>query len=151
MKKENNLDFEINLLPMISILAVCICFLLLTGVWTHVGTFNLSQAVGTETPLNGEKNPTALWVKFENNGAVLISVKNGKNLDENMKSMMIQARGERVNIYDIDRFAMGVKKEMPGLNVALILPAAKSSYEDMVMVMDHLKKQNISNIGIAPL
>jgi len=32
-----------------------------------------------------------------------------------------------------------------------VLPAADSSYEDIIFVMDHLKKQNFAQVGIAPL
>ena len=151
MEKEKSLDFEVNLMPMISILAVCICFLLLTGVWVHVGTLNLSQAVGTEVPLGASENPTALWVRFENDSSVQVSVKNGKDLNENIKVITIQHLDRHVNARDIERFAKNIKVAMPQLNVALILPAANSSYEDIVAVMDRLKKQYITNIGIAPL
>lgn len=149
MKRTKNLDFEINLLPVISILAVCLSFLLLTSVWVRFGTFNLSQAVGTDAPLS-EKSLPSLWIHFENDGTVQISVKD-TNVDKNLQFVVIQGRNARPNIGAVERFAKKIKKSIPQLTVALLMPAAQSSYEDMIAVMDSLKKQEISDLGIAPL
>ncbi|NJN23297.1 MAG: hypothetical protein HC810_01375 [Acaryochloridaceae cyanobacterium RL_2_7] len=46
--KETN--FELNLLPVISLLAVCISFLLLTAVWLPIGTLDIKQLTPPPTP-----------------------------------------------------------------------------------------------------
>jgi biopolymer transport protein ExbD len=61
MKKNKHLDFEINLIPCIDLLSVCICFLLLTAVWLNVGSMNVKQAVGGQSAAETEKKPL-LWV-----------------------------------------------------------------------------------------
>lgn len=48
-KHKKHLDFEINLIPCIDLLSVCICFLLLTAVWLNIGSMNVKQAIGQTT------------------------------------------------------------------------------------------------------
>lgn len=148
--RKKSLDFEINLLPIISILAVCIGFLLLTTVWVQIGTFNLSQAFGTESA-GQKKSPPSLWIHFENNGTVQVTVKEVASLEERLKLSTISGRSSRVNINAVEALAQKIKSKVPDLNTALIMPAPGSSYEDMILVMDRLKKKNINDIGIAPL
>ena len=65
MKTQNkDVNFEINLLPVISLLAVCISFLLLTTVWIHIGTLDVKQALGEATEQEkAEEHPKASLYK----------------------------------------------------------------------------------------
>ena len=58
MSSKKDLNFEINILPILDILSVLICFLLLTAVWVQVGTLDTRQAIGDNTSSAG-KNPPA--------------------------------------------------------------------------------------------
>ncbi len=148
--RKKQLDFELNLLPFISVLAVCISFLMLTAVWEHVGSFSLSQAFGTEGA-GAKKNPPALWVQFGSDGTVQVSVKEGDQLRESLRFKQLRPVNAKPDLRGIEKFAKKVKSEAPQLNIALLLPAAQSSYEDMITVMDALKQIQIRDIGIAPL
>lgn len=148
--KSKNLDFEINLLPFISVLAVCLSFLLLTSSWTQIGTLSLSQALGTEGA-GVAKNPQAIWVQFENDGSANVSVKQGDQLKDSLKFINLRAKKSRLDILHLENFAKKIKAELPGLNIALILPAPRSSYEDIVAAMNVFKKLDIKDVGIAPL
>jgi biopolymer transport protein ExbD len=140
------LDFELNLLPFISVLAVCISFLLLTSVWTKVGTFNLNQAFGTDGA-GQVKNPPSLWVKMENDGTLEMKVNEMDSLPARLKLTHINAQ----NALAVESYARALKAAAPQIDVALILPAADSTYDNIVAIMDRLKKQNFNQIGIAPL
>ncbi len=142
-----SLDFDLNLLPFISVLAVCISFLLITSVWMKVGTFNLNQAFGTDGAGPNVKNPPSLWVKMENDGSMELKVNALNRLPARLRETRIGAS----NWYAVESYAHALKAVAPGLSIALILPAPDSSYDSIVTVMDHLKKQNFSQIGIAPL
>ena len=146
-RSRKTLDFELNLLPFISVLAVCISFLLLTSVWTKVGTFNLNQAFGTDGAGPNAKNPPSLWVKMENDGSMEMKVNEMNRLPARLREARISAD----NWYAVESYAHALKSVAPQLDIALILPAADSSYDSIVTVIDHLKKQNFSQIGIAPL
>jgi biopolymer transport protein TolR len=45
--KKRRLDAELNVIPFIDLLSVCITFLLVTAVWTTVDTMAVDQEVGT--------------------------------------------------------------------------------------------------------
>lgn len=149
MKKsrKKHLEFELNLLPFISVLAVCISFLLLVSVWTRIGTFNTNQAFGTDGA-ESAKNPHSLWAKFDNDGSVRLLVNDGKSIES---KQLPDFKIAHANLASIEKYAHIIKTKMPELNIALVLPAADSSYEDVVFVMDKLKKENFAQVGIAPL
>lgn len=153
VKKKQALEFEINLLPFISVLAVCISFLLLAAVWVEVGTFSLSQAFGTEdsaTAAQNKKNAT-LWVQFENDGSVRVSVKEGEKLKTSLRFAEFNSMNSKSDLRQLEKFVNKVKAAAPELKTALLLPASNSSYENMISVMDTLKQHEIRDIGIAPL
>jgi biopolymer transport protein ExbD len=150
--KKKSLDFEINLLPFISVLAVCISFLLLTAVWVQVGTFSLSQALGTEGAEDQSIKPKAtLWVQFEQDGRVQVTVKDVSILKSQLQYASFRDMSSAADIRKLEKFVARVKAEVPELQTALILPAPNSSYEQMIAVMDSLKEKQIRDIGIAPL
>src|SRR3954471_3297355 len=60
--RRRGLDAEINLVPFIDLLSMCICFLLMTAVWIQLGALEVKQSQGTEAD-----SATASWerdVKF---------------------------------------------------------------------------------------
>ena len=44
---KRGLNPEVNLVPFIDLLSVCICFLLISAVWLNVGSLQVKQALGT--------------------------------------------------------------------------------------------------------
>ncbi|MCB0411113.1 MAG: biopolymer transporter ExbD [Bdellovibrionales bacterium] len=147
-KKEIN--FEINLLPVISLLAVCISFLLLTAVWVQIGTFNAKQALGSDGAEEQKKNPPSLWVTFEQGGELLLGLKDLEG-EKAPKEIRISPRGNQVDIESLAEMTVSLKQQIPELNTALILPSAYTKYQDMIAVMDQLKKVEIRDLGVAPL
>jgi biopolymer transport protein TolR len=81
---KKNLNFELNILPILDILSVLICFLLLAAVWIQLGSIDTKQAVGDSTSTTG-KNPPSLWVRVEKNGTLNLSLRDvprKKNLED---------------------------------------------------------------------
>ncbi len=72
--KNKHLDFEINLIPCIDLLSVCICFLLLTAVWLQVGSLNVKQAIGGQSSAETEKK-SQLWVTMLDKGELVFNIK----------------------------------------------------------------------------
>ena len=134
---------DLNLMPVISILAVCTSFLLITAVWVQVGSFNLNQALGTETQDQNRPETPALWVELQTNGAVLFQVKKGDSVISKSRS--------NTGVERIDEIVKAYKEQNPDMSMAVVLPAPNSNYESLVKIMNGLKKGEISNIGIAPL
>src|SRR6266576_1020191 len=76
--RRKSLDAELNLVPFIDLLSMCICFLLMTAVWMEIGGVNVKQLVGTEAPADSSKSyeldvkyltPTTLEVNLKRTGA----------------------------------------------------------------------------------
>lgn len=145
MRNQNRLnsDAELNLMPIISILAVCLSFLLLTAVWVQVGSFELNQGLGTNAVDENKKEDLALWVEFQNTGALQFQLKKGTRVLSSSRSFTA--------VSNIETIAESYKRQNPELSMAIVLPNPASSYQDLIKVMDGLRKNKINDIGIAPL
>jgi biopolymer transport protein ExbD len=138
----NNKEADVNLLPMIDILAVCITFLL-TAVVVKIGSFELNQALGTSTLQDEQKDKPTLWVEFQPSNSAKFEVRIGTRVTARTSS--------KDPVRDIAKIASMYKGQNPDLKTAMVLPASNSRYQDLIKVMDGLKKNEITEIGIAPL
>ncbi len=148
--QEKELNFEVNLLPVISLLAVLISFLLLTAVWINIGTMDVDQALGNETQ-NGKENPPTIWAKFESRGEVRIMLKDIDGVPSRLREVNFLADRNEPQWERISSYVAQIKESYPQIETALILPGKLTSYEQMIKMMDGLKGTGLKNIGIAPL
>src|ERR1700722_17138709 len=72
--RRRSLDAELNLVPFIDLLSMCICFLLMTAVWMEIGGVNVKQLVGTEAPPSAQ-NTYDLDVKYLNAHTLEVNLK----------------------------------------------------------------------------
>jgi biopolymer transport protein ExbD len=149
-RRKAEMSFEINLLPMIDILSVCISFLLFSTVWLHIGTFNTRQALGTDGAETA-KNPPSMWVQFQANGTIEVLLKDAKKAPRNLDRQVFSSRNGHVDTQGLEQYAAQLKSQVPELDMALVMPQAASPYEDVVAVMDSLRKKDVKQIGISPL
>lgn len=131
---------EVNLVPFIDLLSVCICFMLLTAVWIQAGAISTKQGLGTETEAKLE-NKKSLWVELDAQNAVIVST---YGLPKNTSRKKISSQ-------ELTRFVMNLKMKNPELRTALVLPNSAAKYEELIHAMDSLKKADIADVGIAPL
>lgn len=145
MKKE--LNFEINILPILDILSVLICFLLLTAVWIQVSTLDVKQAVG-DNSASGSQNPPSIWATV---GAqnVQISLRDIKVPMQH--EFVIQNTTQGIDWSSLVQKIQSVKAQIPDLKTGVILPQAHTNYGDVVKLMDEFKKNSITDMGISPL
>lgn len=149
MKNQNrDINFEINLLPVISLLAVCISFLLLTTVWVHIGTLDVKQALGEATAEKEEKEPAALWVSFNDRGDIVFQL---KNVDPSLNKPVRFAKPSKDSWDTIAKYTASVKERLPDLKMALVLPDRTTNYSSLIKTLDILKQAEFSDLGIAPL
>ncbi|WP_413289892.1 ExbD/TolR family protein [Bdellovibrio sp. HCB337] len=146
MKKE--LNFELNILPVLDILSVLICFLLLTAVWMQLGTIDTKQAIGDNSTA-GAKNPPSLWVVLQKDGTVQLSLRDvpqAKNLED---SVAKTAQG--VNWNTLESKIQALRNKWPDLKTSIVRPEARASYGDVIRIMDQLKKNQFDGVGLSPL
>lgn len=149
-KHGKHLDFEINLIPCIDLLSVCICFLLLTAVWLNVGSMNVKQAVGGQAVSETEKKPT-LWVMMGNNGDINLNIRDSGKIPANLTKLRVAGAQGKSNTEELNKVLEQIMTAEPGLKTALIQPQAVSAYEDIITLMDEFKKKGLIDLGVVPL
>lgn len=148
-KKE--LNFELDLLPFISMLSCCICFLMLTAVWTSIGSVNVDQGLGQESS-RANQSASSLWVTVGQDGSVELSVKDAPQMPAAYNKISVYPGSQgKIDISQIEKIAAQMNQKLPDLKTALIMPKAKVAYGDVITLIDRLKKHNISEVGIAPI
>lgn len=150
MKNKKHLDAELNLIPFIDLLSICICFLLITAVWIQIGSLNVKQAVGGQPASETEKKPTA-WIFMEKDGSVTFDVKDSRTLQANLRKSTVPAKEGKIDLETVTKLAQDLKSVDPTLTTALIQPKADTSYEDIVDLMDTVKKAGLGDLGVVPL
>lgn len=149
MRRKKHLDFEINLIPCIDLLSVCICFLLLTAVWLNVGSVNVKQAVGGQSVAETEKKPL-LWVILGNGGDLSVDVQ-GSRLPSNIRKLKVAGSQGQIQFEELQKVLTQMKTAIPELVTALVQPQAQSEYEQIILLMDEFKKAGLTDLGVAPL
>lgn len=148
MSHKKSLDFEINILPILDILSVLICFLLLTAVWMQVGTIDTKQAIGDNTASAG-KNPPSLWITVAKDGALTISLRDLPKTTQ--LENQIQKTADGINWNALEMKLQTLKKQWPDLKTGIVRPSAQTSYKDVIRLMDQLKASQFEGVGLSPL
>ena len=146
---KKDLNFELNLLPVFDMRASCICFLLMTAIWIHVGSMDFAQALGGAA--SGRENPPSIWAHLNPQGQIVFSVKDAQRVPSNMKQITLAGGDGRIRWKSVSAFIENIHREAPEIKTALIMPHGASPYEDVVQLMDVFKKRGIRDIGISPL
>ncbi len=146
------LNFEINILPILDILSVLICFLLLTAVWIQISTIDTKQAIGDNSLSNG-KNPPSLWVTLESDGAIQLSLRDLPKTTQakvRLESRLAKT-GKGIDWTALESKLSDLKKNIPELKTGIVHPGAQSAYGDVIKIMDQLKQNQIEGVGLSPL
>lgn len=151
-----SLDAEINLVPFIDLLSVCICFLLMTAVWLQIGSVQVKQSHGTVA--GAAAGPYELDLKFNGPTAFQVSIKKGS---KTVKSGTFKGDDLGHNLQELDAqlkqwleaLKKGVKPEEAKtlVSAAMVTPKAGVPYGTLVAAMDVLRDNEISNLGVVPV
>lgn len=149
MSQEKELNFELNILPILDILSVLICFLLLTAVWIQMGTLDTRQAIGDNSVVDAKKNPPSLFITINTQGGIELSARdlpNKKTYEER-----IQSSKQGVNWAALEQKLQALKSKFPDLKTGIVRPEAQASYGDVIRIMDKLKQFQFEGVGLSPL
>jgi biopolymer transport protein ExbD len=149
-KNKKNLDFEVNLIPFIDLLSVSICFLLITAVWLNVGSMNVKQAVGGQAQEDTKKSPL-VWIRMTAAGDLDLEVQQSSLVPATLRKFRVSQVNKLPNWDGFEKALVSLKQVEPSLNTGLIQPTASTSYEDIIDVMDKLKKNGMTDLGVSPL
>ena len=140
---KRSLDVEINLIPMIDLLMVMICFLLITAVWTQLARLNATQQTpGQNAPMDRPpEEKIRLVLQINDTGFTLAS-----------------SAGERTPIpkkgseYDYDKLRdelQSVHQGDPNRRDLIVSPEDGVQYQNIVKAMDTALGENYPDISVS--
>lgn len=148
-----DVDFEINLLPVLSVLSICICFLLTTTVWNRMGYLEINQAIGDQLPTSG-KNPDSIIIKLLKNGNLDLEWRTDENSSAALQKTILATHSgtflfnEKLKI-ELLHFIKNATQKASSLKTVLVLPEVGVPYGETIHMIDELKKLSL-DIGLGP-
>lgn len=148
--RRRSLDGEINLVPFIDLLSMCICFLLMTAIWIELGSIQLHQILGSEGmdsqhPVEVAvqlQAPNRYHVSLEQQGRVLQAMEVAGETREQAQSRLSTFLGQLQALV----MAQSQAVSMSGR----VVPSSQVDYGEMVGVLDLLKGYGISALAVVP-
>ncbi len=152
---KKSLDAEINLVPFIDLLSMCICFLLMTAVWVEMGSIELKQALGTSAAETTSQSYDVV-VKFSSQNSI-VEINRGGQL---VKSYPINGGEMNDKLSSLTNI---VSTLMQTLNSAAtdpnvipditgrVFPDKSLSYVDLISIMDVLRSNGVARLGVVPV
>lgn len=149
--KKKSLDFDINLVPFIDLLSVCISFLLMTAIRFEVGSIDVKQAVGGQSQAETKKVP-AVWAKMQDTGAIELQLQDAPpNVASKLGRISIAAKEGKADFEVLKTSLNTLREAIPDLTTALVIPTENTKYEEVIDVMDNLKSGGLTSLGVSPL
>jgi len=139
------LDAELNLVPFIDLLSCCICFLLITAVWTQISGLQVASSGG---PPDQQKQETTIDVK-------LLLTEKGYSLTMAGAQIDIpKVNGRDGPSFDrntLDEKLKTLKASLPDQNAITVQPEDAVAYSDLVETVDTCLGQQLRNVTVAPM
>lgn len=158
--RRKSLDAELNLVPFIDLLSMCICFLLMTAVWMEVSGVNVKQLVGTEA----SPTPSSSFeMDIHYRGLKTLEI-NLKRAGQKPQALRVEGETNEIRLIQLreklNHFALALKlpetlnvKSRLQQNVAMarVTTQAGVSYGEIVSIMDTLRDLGIVSLGLVPV
>ena len=147
--RQKGLNFELNLVPFIDVLSVCICFLLLTAVFINLGSIHVSQAVGSESAATKSKASGTVTVSLGSGGQVRIETKDVPG--QRPATVTLNGVGGQVDFKRTNDWIRSFAAQHADVKTVLLMPNPTSKYDDLIQLMAQFKQSAMDQIGLAPL
>lgn len=147
--RKRSLDAEINLVPFIDLLSMCICFLLMTAVWTQLGSVQVKQANGTDAAQTEPQKTVDMDLKYTGAHEAVVTMKKAGKITRTVKVSGANDSeiGSQLNS-QLQNMRLELTRE--GLKVSSVFLTAHEGvdYGSLVSIMDVFRKNEMSNIGV---
>lgn len=142
-KGKKSVNVELNLVPFIDLMTVCITFLLITAVWTQTGRINIDQSVqrAQEKPKEQKEPPKRLIIMLDKSG---FSLKWADNPTE-----VIPMGSNGYNIEALKAKLKGLKDQISKDQKVVVAPEDTVAYTNLIAVMDTLLDVGLPNMMVA--
>ena len=145
---KRTVNYELNIVPFIDLMSVCIIFLLLTAVWTQVSMIQIGSSIyGKRTDDQESQPPPRPEINLE-----LIVNQSGYTVIVGQDSIPIpRIQGEEGIEYDQRNLILtlkGVKDRYPDKKDAMIAVEEDLVYENLIQGMDSLLLSGFPEVAI---
>ncbi len=145
-KGKKDLNVELNLVPFIDLMTVCVTFLLLTAVWTQTTRINIDQSVAKPQPKQEQKEPPKrLTIVVDQAGYTV------KWADQRQETFpKVDSNYNEVALREhLEKLIKDEAEKLPKDQKVIVAPEDKVAYKDMVQVMDVCIRVGLPNIMVA--
>ena len=144
--RRRSLDAEVNLVPFIDLLSMCICFLLMAAVWTQLNSVQVKQSTGTAA--TSSVNQVDVDFKFMSPTEMSLLVK-GQGKVHSLK-VAGQSPEDANSKLGIELGALKEELARQGRKVGSVImtPVSTVSYGQLVSTMDVFRRLEMINIGV---
>ena len=143
---KKNIAVELNLVPFIDLMSVCIIFLLITAVWTQISMIQLGSSLYAKkteaTPMT--EPPPYASIPFRVN-----VLETGFNILIGKERIDIPLRGREYNEKALLREVKKIKSIYPEKKDVVVASRDKVQYEHIVSAMDALLSGGFPEVVIA--
>ena len=151
-KQKRSVNTEVDLVAFISLLSVCICFLLLTAVWIQIASMNVKQAIGGQAAEAGSESKPEIWVLFEPEGQLVLQLRNSpRRIFRAYGNSKIKGKEGRPDYEKLSGYLDQLTSDFDQLSMALIRPSKTTNFEDIIRLMDVFRASGIKDLGVTPI
>jgi biopolymer transport protein TolR len=141
---KKNVDFQLNLIPMIDLLSVLISFLLMTAVWTQVSRIDVKQQ-----PNLPSDEPTPPPEEEKINLTILIKASGYTVTKKGTFVKEIEKKGEDYDSKALNEVLKAVVAEHPDNHDVTVTSEDKVPYQELITVMDTCLQHKLDGISVA--
>ena len=157
MRQKKELDFNLNIISFIGLLAVCICFLLLTAIFLRITSLDIKQSISKKgSVVTSQSKDITVWVQMFKDGQVILKLKNPPAyIDKKWHTHHVLGVNHngilRLNYKDISKRLEILVDHIPHLSTGIVVPYPDAEYEDVINLIDQLKEVGIRFLGLSPI
>lgn len=138
-------DVELNLVPFIDLMSTCICFLLITAVWTQVSMIQIGSSIyGKKTDTGQVEQPTREQVNLK------IDInRQGYTVRIGKQALRIPMLADQYDQTGLINELKNIKAKYPDKTDGIISLLDEIKYDELIKGMDSLMVAGFPEIAIA--
>lgn len=143
---KKSLNVELNLVPFIDLMTVCVTFLLMTAVWTQTGRIGVDQSVQKPQPKQEQTEPPKRLIIMVDNGGYTVRFADEKPV--NFPKVGGEFDSEKLYEHLKELATDGVVNKDQRVIVA---PHDATAYKDVIATMESCERLEMLNLTVADI
>lgn len=140
---KKSLDAELNLVPFIDLLVCCICFLLITAVWTQMARIEVNQK-GKGSSAKKEDKPPEMQVKI----TILVG-EDGYTVTSGGERLVIAKKGNFYDTAELSSRLRDIKARLPEKKDLTVAVEDGIQFDHIIKAMDVAIGERFSAIRLS--